>query len=737
MRESSGPGRPGVESDGSRLAAPLPERGREVWLFRKTHLDLGFTDQPEVVVDRFVQVHFPTAIATARQLVAAGEPPLVWTSGSWILWQALERSRGEARRALEEGIASGWLAWHALPFTTHSELLDEWLVEVGLGVAEELAARFGRRPVSAKLTDVPGHTVGLVPLLADAGVELLHVGVNPASTVPEVPAIFRWRAAGRELVVMYAPLYGVVQELPGGRAVDVWVTGDNVGPPSLLEERRRRVELTRERPGAVLHPASLDPVAHALRPYWGELPVLDQEIADTWIHGAAADPALLARYRLLLRWRRTRGMGPGREVTTAVNSGGAAESRGVAESRGAGETGGPSSRPSPEAVDAGPGPAVLTAAGRALLRVAEHTFGLDTKAVLGPGEPFEPEAFAAARAAGRYRVLEASWEAKASAVDDAVAALGVTWADVVGVATAGRATLAADGDPVVPGEERVEGPWRIRLNVDGSLDVSLDADDDGLCQLRLGPYVYQRYCSADYDAYLASYVRPEARSEPWVPGDFAKPGLEALGLTFLERPASVSAARAGRPASRSAQGGSPDGRVALVVEAQLTVPTEPEEMLAPPARLDWRCELRVDGSLSFALSRQGKPATRLPEAEWWLWNALAPRGTNLLVEKLGRWIPADRVVRGGGRHLHAVDQAFALDTGAGRCWVVETLESPLVAPGHGRLLRPWSDLPPAGGGASTCLANNVWGTNFRMWNEGSTTHHFVVRRAATPAGDLP
>lgn len=724
MPESPGPGRPGVGRDASRPAAPLPEGGREVFLFRKTHLDLGFTDQPEAVVDRFVRVHFPTAIATARQLSAAGEPPLVWTSGSWILFQALERSRGAPRRALEEAIGSGWLAWHALPFTTHSELLDEWLVEVGLGVAEELAARFGRRPVSAKLTDVPGHTVGLVPLLADAGVELLHVGVNPASALPEVPAMFRWRAAGRELVVMYAPLYGVVQELPGGRAVDVWVTGDNVGPPSLAEERRRRVELTRERPGAVLYPASLDPVAHALRPYRGELPVLDQEIADTWIHGVAADPALLARYRLFLQWRRLRGRGLGRHPTATVTPGEAVAS------------GGAFPRPSPEAVEGGPGPEAWTAAGRALLRVAEHTFGLDTKAFLGPGEPFEPEAFAAARVSGRYRALEASWEAKASAVDDAVAALGVTWAEVVGVAAPGWATPEVDGEPVVPGEERVEGRWRVRLNLDGSLDVSLEGDDDGPCRLRLGPYLYQRYGSADYDAYLASYLRPAARSEPWVPGDFAKPGLEALGLTFLERPAVVSAAWAGRPASRTGQGGLSDGRVALVVEAQLVVPTEPEEMLAPPARLEWRCELRVDGSVSFVLSRQGKPATRLPEAEWWLWNALAPRGTGLLVDKLGRWMPADRVVRGGGRHLHSVEKAFALDTGGGRCWVIETLESPLVAPGHGRLLRPWFDLPPAGDGVSTCLANNVWGTNFRMWNEGSTTHHFLARRAATPASDL-
>lgn len=703
-----------------------PGSRRVVWLFRKTHLDVGFTDQPEVVVERFVREHFPAAIRAAQQLAADGEPPLVWTSGSWILWQALERSRGPERARLEAAIASGWLAWHALPFTTHSELLDEWLLEVGLSVAEELAARFGRRAISAKLTDVPGHSVGLVPLLADAGVELLHVGVNPASMVPEVPPLFRWRAAGRELLVMYAPLYGVCQELPGGGVVDVWVTGDNVGPPSPAAERRRRVELERAWPGAELRPASLDPIATSLGSRRAELPVVEEEIADTWIHGAAADPALLGRYRTFLHWRRAGWTSVRRSHTGAAGPP-------FAGGRSSGSLGSP-----PGSALSGPPSDRLAAAGRALLPVAEHTFGLDTKAVFGPDEPFHGEAFSLARESGRYRALEASWAAKAAAVDDALAAAGVSWGEIAEVMPA--VPQVADSEPLLPGEERSEGRWHLCLQLDGSLDLALDAED-GLSSLRLGPYLYQRYCAADYDAYLASYVRPTARSEPWVPGDFAKPGLEALGLSFLERPAALSSAQIGRPAPGSGQRSGPGGRgdseeVELVVTAELQVPSSPGELLSAPARLGWECALRRDGSVSFVLSRRDKRATRLPEAEWWCWQPQAPRAVGLLFQKLGCWIGADRVVSGGGRHLHGVGRAFALDTGRGRCWLVEPLESPLTAPGPGRLLRPSAELPPPSAGASTCLANNVWGTNFRMWNEGATTHHFLLRRSPTPATDL-
>lgn len=719
----SGP--PPVEREGPRPEVTVGDRGKEVWLFRKTHLDLGFTDQPEIVVDRFVQVHFPRVITTAKQLAVAGEPPLVWTSGSWILWQALERSRGTEREALEMAVASGWLAWHALPFTTHSELLDRWLLEVGIGLAEELGARFGRRAISAKLTDVPGHTVGLVPALADAGVELLHIGVNPASTVPEVPRLFRWRAAGREVLVIYAPLYGAFQELAGGRAVDMWVTGDNVGPPSLAEERERRAGLAREHPDADLVPASLDPVATYLRSCRAELPVVDEEIGDTWLHGAAADPALLARYRALLRWQRRRS-GDLRPV--------------AADIAGRDGVGGAAVEPSAEGAVPPVLSATATTAGRALLVAAEHTFGLDTKSVFRPGEPFDQVAFIAERRAGRYRPLEESWEKKAYAVDQALAVLDAAGS---GPAEAVTPLLAptpdqSEGGLLRPGEERAGRRWRIRVDADGSLDVTLEgAGEDGRCRLRLGPYLYQRYSAADYDAYLASYVRAEASAEPWAVGDFAKPGLEALGLSFVERASVLSWAAAWRPAPEVRSGSTrASHEVELAARAVLTVPVSPEETLVPPARLAWSCEFFADGSISFVLFRHAKPATRLPEAEWWLWRPLEPSTIGLLYEKLGCWIPAHQVVRGGGRHLHGVDRAFAFDTGRRRSWLIEPLESPLVAPGRGRLLRPWAELPPPADGGSTCLANNVWGTNFRMWNEGSTCHRFLLRRGATPASDL-
>ena len=83
------------------------------------------------------------------------------------------------------------------------------LFRAGLSYAQELDQRFNLKTTAAKMTDVPGHTLGIVPLLAEAGVHFLHLGVNAASPPPDVPELFRWRAPdGSEIVVMYQRSYG-------------------------------------------------------------------------------------------------------------------------------------------------------------------------------------------------------------------------------------------------------------------------------------------------------------------------------------------------------------------------------------------------------------------------------------------------------------------------------------------------------------------------------------------------
>jgi hypothetical protein len=81
------------------------------------------------------------------------------------------------------------------------------------------------------------------------------------------------------------------------------VRDDNSGPHTLDEVHKIYSDLRARFPAAEIRAASLTEIANAVQPFRASLPVLTQEIGDTWIYGVASDPTKLARYRELLRLR--------------------------------------------------------------------------------------------------------------------------------------------------------------------------------------------------------------------------------------------------------------------------------------------------------------------------------------------------------------------------------------------------------------------------------------------------
>ena len=195
---------------------------RRIHLVFKTHLDIGFTDHAARVRRPYHEQFSPQAIATGEHFYAenAERPAFIWTTGAWLIHDHLATQDADKRKRLERAIERGLIAWHGLPFTTHTELMSPALFRAGLSYAQALDERFGKTTIAAKMTDVPGHTLGMVPLMAEAGLKFLHLGVNSASPVPEVPPIFRWRAPDQsELVVMYQGSYGET-DFPAGPDAD-------------------------------------------------------------------------------------------------------------------------------------------------------------------------------------------------------------------------------------------------------------------------------------------------------------------------------------------------------------------------------------------------------------------------------------------------------------------------------------------------------------------------------------
>lgn len=649
----------------------------------KTHLDLGFTDLAQNVVARYFEEYIPQAIQTAAALRQSGRPErFIWTTGAWLIYEYLEKASPIARKRMEAAIGAGDITWHALPFTMHCELADASLFSHGLHLAQTLDQRFGRRTIAAKMTDVPGHSRSIVPLLAQAGVEFLHIGVNEASTVPAIPPVFVWRDGSADVVVMVQHSYGGPMALPGmADAITFAHTHDNLGPQTagqVIEHYRQIQQLF---PQAEITASTLDSFARALRPVKAQLPVITAEIGDTWIHGIGADPKKVAQFRELSRLRR----------------------QWLAGARGA------------------PGAAALDAFSRCLLLIAEHTWGLDAKTHLADYTNYSRQRFDSARTQPNFIKMEASWAEQRAYLEQAITTLGPS-----SFAEEARARLRVI-EPALPshdGYKRVVDPSRhfdtthFELRFDPSCGAIASllhkesgqhwANSDHL----LGLFRYQSFNQADYDRFLAQYLasRPE-----WAEPDFGKPGL--AGANGESRCWPVSLSRLWRR----------QDEVGYHFLLEMTLPEVCSSQYGGPRLITLALSApREEAALFFDLQWFQKPANRQPEALWFSFCPAVSADGTWEMDKMGQRISPLDVVPGGNRHLHAVSRGVFYSDGEHQL-AIETLDAPLLAPGIPSLLNFDGRQPDLARGMHFNLYNNVWGTNFPLWYDDDARFRFSLR----------
>ncbi|WP_342237494.1 DUF5054 domain-containing protein [Inquilinus sp. OTU3971] len=647
--------------------------GRTIHLVFKTHLDIGFTQLAETVRREYHEVFIPRAIDTGEHFFAEdpAQRMFVWTTGAWLIWDHLETQPRDQVRRLERAIERGLIRWHGLPFTTHTELMSPALFRAGLSYAQALDRRFGTSTIAAKMTDVPGHPLGIVPILAEAGIRFLHIGVNSASTLPEVPPLFRWRApSGEEVLVAYQSSYGATF-FPEGmdQGLSFAHTSDNVGPQGVSAAAECHRELRAANPGAAVRASTLDDFAAAIWPQRERFPVVDREIGDSWIHGSASDPDKTARFLALQRVY---------------------------------------DRFAEEGLDAS-----RLAFGRRLAMVAEHTCGVDVKTFLRDEDAWDrPEFEAARRLDPRFRFTESSWAEQRGYLDAAVEALSP--ADRM----AAEQALAElrPGDPVAadaPAAGAVEvraGDWR--LDVDGTTGaIARLTAPDGRTLEGIGgsliAYGYESYDAADVAAHMLGYLTQRIE---WALLDHGKPGLER---------ARTARSAAWRPRLAGlAQDGS--GTTLL-----LELPTEAHGVFGAPRRAELRIAAAEDG-LDLVLVLRDKPANRMPEASFLGFTPAGIEGWDF--RKMGLWQPAGRITPRGGGQLQAVSGIRGRLAEGGTA-LLQSPDAPLAAPAASPFMPFAPGLPDFSGGVRINLHNNKWGTNFPMWCEGTLQFRFRLRLA--------
>ncbi len=705
-----------------------------VHIIFKSHLDIGFTGFARTVRDQYLYDYIPRALDLIDE-TAATDMGFVWTTGSWVIYEYLETMKGAALRRMEKALGQRTIRWHALPYTLHSELSTPPLFREGLEISKDLDRRFGHHTIAGKFTDVPGHTLGIVPLLAEYGITFLHIGINPACTPADVPPLFRWRSPdGSEVIINYHTGYGNTTDFPPAGAV-LWFSHqqDNERPPTADSLQSLKYRLMQQYPSANIAASGLDDFAHLIEPFKDQLPIVDKEIGDTWIHGAGTDPLKVSRYRALCRF---------------IDSREHADSREIKSFR------------------------------RKLLLVPEHTWGMDLKTFLPDYLHYDKVSFREARKtdtippevlhegfktylpqAGSslpklpanladltYSQFEASWKEQRDYINQSLSCLqdpqlsreaasflaesAPAWVEKERLADLPSAPPAGRYPPEAldTADSRLTGPrtgpyqlgvWELEIDQNSGAVVSLKHLPAGLqvCTPTsghaIGLYRYEVFSHKEYQQFYERFIVQEETHYEWSLPDYTKPGLQRLtDLTYQQF--------------------LPQNPTVYFTDEELCIYAElPEQawrVYGAPREILSRFYVAPDNdTLMLTWYWRNKDASRIPEASWLEFSINTDSAQGCLFDKMGIWITPDQVVGNGNRTMHAIGSGIACAVGDGRSRLaIASQDAPLVSIGRPRILDFDQRVPDCREGLFFNLHNNLWGTNFPMWYSDDAVFTFSI-----------
>nr|WP_199078452.1 hypothetical protein [Pedobacter sp. ASV19] len=276
-----------------------PSKVTDVWVVFKTHFDLGFTDLPENVFARYRGEMMDKSLSVIeKNATLPKDQHFAWTVPGWPLYAQIlgPKQDPERKKRIEKAIREGSIVVHGLAFTTHTESLNEEDLVRGLGYSSRVARAYGQAlPISAKMTDVPSHSWILPTLLNHAGIRFLQLGCNPASQYPRFPPLFWWEGAdGSKILCQYTSDYGSGVKAPLNWPLKNYLamimSGDNHGPPNQEEVESIVAQINKEMPGVKVHLGTLDDFAKATLAEKPNLPTVKGDTPDSWIHGLLSNP---------------------------------------------------------------------------------------------------------------------------------------------------------------------------------------------------------------------------------------------------------------------------------------------------------------------------------------------------------------------------------------------------------------------------------------------------------------
>ena len=643
---------------------------KKVIVVSKTHLDLGFTDFAENIRKKYLDEFIPNAVKTAESVNTKGKK-FVWTTGSWLLCEELKNGTRENATALTKALKNGDIVAHALPFTLHTELLDSDSLEYGLSLIDTIDEIRGKKTISAKMTDVPGHTKALVPLLAKRGIKLLHIGVNGASAMPKVPECFLWKQGESEIVVIYSGEYGGAYK---NEYVDDILyfdhTLDNHGSGGKVAVLANIKKIQMKYPGYKVIAGPLDDYAEEIWKVRDKLPVVTSEIGDTWIHGSASDPYKSGALRTLIGLKN-------KWLTDGSLNRNDTEYKNLTEN---------------------------------ILCLAEHTCGMDVKIALGEYSNYLKSDFENARYGENYKKIEKSWTEQREYIAKAVSLLSDTHkkeAETLLKKLRGDELFAMFNEPGNVDEEYKLKNSSIAINSFGGIKHLTINGKEIIRDNHESCVTYDSYGCEDYDYWFEHYSRNLKKVAIWAIPDFGKPNIDKIKAKYRQ-------GRFDYTLNKLSVGKSDDA-ITLISDLKINECLCTE--LGAPETLRIKYTL-TENKIDIEVIWQGKSANRLPES---IMLHFYPTGENITYTKIGERINPFDIAENGNRNLSAVE-SVEID---GTKFV--NYHSPLVAVGKGKILHFDNEYGKLSDGLTYVLYDNIWGTNFPLWYSDNAYFKFMIR----------
>ncbi|MDE6155682.1 MAG: DUF5054 domain-containing protein, partial [Eubacterium sp.] len=532
------------------------------------------------------------------------------------------------------------------------------------------------------------------------------IGVNGASAMPNVPECFLWRVDKAEIVVIYSGSYG--GEYKNKFVDDILYfdhTLDNHGAAGSSAVLENIENIKSKYPDYEVTAGRLDDYANQIWEVRDKLPVITDEIGDSWIHGSATDPYKAASLRTLIRLK-NKWIADG---TLVKNS---AEYIELSDN---------------------------------ILCLAEHTCGMDVKIALGDYEHYLKNDFNSARQAdkvikknitrtfngklftetvedtetgnyGSYSKIEQSWLEQREYINSAL----ITLSDEHKTEAANELTKLIPTHSVP------------RLADAGSFDCKYSINSNAIILNKFGgikslilngkavisnndkPIVtYDSYGKTNYDYWLTHYTRDIEQTAFWSIEDFARPLIDRIDDKFKK----------GRFEYTLYDCSTYKQRNEIKIIANLKTDYYPIAELGAPKEIQLVYTL-TNGMLNAELYWFDKDANRLTESTM---IHFYPDCDNddISYIKLGRKVIPFNIVENGNRNLSAVEKVL-INTD-NRAFEIQNHHTPLASIGEGKILKFDNKYENIRDGLTFVLHDNVWGTNFPLWYEENAYFKFTIR----------